>query len=222
MFGWLRRKAPPPPESLWTVTVDDARISVRDPDGTVNSVSRAALSAIIIETNGSGPWGIDLWWLMFGDDGELACAVPGGATGETILADFASALPGFSHAQRAEALRSTANARFSLWRKAGDAAGAWVCLGDGPMHLADVEEVGRNPNRGGSEVAVHRCRTCGQLYRWLRFELNDWSGAGDYSDESVSWQVLDTDEVAAVLEDFNYTPRSERRHRIDSGWRRDG
>lgn len=222
MFGWLRRKTPPPPESLWTVALDDGRILVRDPAGTVESVDRAALSAIVIETNDSGPWGIDLWWLLFGADGGLACAAPGGATGESGLIAFAAALPGFCHAQRAKAIRSTANARFPLWHRAGDAAGAWVCLGDGPMHLADVEEVGRNPNRGSSEVAVHRCGTCGQLYRWLRFELNDWSGGGDYSDESVSWQVLDADEVAAVLGDFNYAPRGERMHRIDSGWRRDG
>lgn len=222
MFGWLRRKPPPPPESLWTVALDGERIAVTEPDGKVESVGKDALSAIVVETNDSGPWGIDLWWLLFGPDDRLACAVPGGATGETALVDFVSALPGFSHAAMIKAMGSTANARFPLWRKGRAAAEGWICLGDGPMHLAEVEEVGRNPNRGSSEVAVHRCRTCGQLYRWLRFELNDWSGGGDYSDESVSWRILDADEVAAVLEDFNYTPRGERTHRIDSGWRRDG
>ena len=122
MFGWLRRKTPPPPESEWTVAVDDGRISVVGPDGAITSVDRAGLSAIVIETNDSGPWGIDLWWLLFGPDDLLACAVPGGATGETALLDFVRALPGFSYEQMIEAMRSTANATCPLWRRADDPA----------------------------------------------------------------------------------------------------
>lgn len=100
--------------------------------------------------------------------------------------------------------------------------GKWTCLGDGAEHPADVAEVERTYDRGTTEIAIHRCRTCGQLYRWERFELNDWSGSGDYCDRTEIWKALEPDEVDAVRRDPNYTPRGGREHRADTGWRREG
>ena len=48
-----------------------------------------------ISTNDSGPWGADFWWLLYGKDGELACAFPEMATGDKEAADMLIALPGF-------------------------------------------------------------------------------------------------------------------------------
>jgi len=98
----------------------------------------------------------------------------------------------------------------------------WTCLHDGHRHLADVREIERTREGYSTEIAIHRCETCGGLYRWERYELNDWSGGHDYSDETNIWQVLAADEVALVRSDDNYTPRDGRQHRSDSGWRRDG
>ena len=49
----------------------------------------------MIETNDSGPFGADVWWLLFGADDRIAVAFPQGATGEQAgdrLADRAAGL----------------------------------------------------------------------------------------------------------------------------------
>lgn len=98
----------------------------------------------------------------------------------------------------------------------------WNCLHDGPSHAADFQGVEMTRKGYSTEIGIRRCRTCGGLYRWYRFEINDWSGGADYSDETEVWQVLAADEVELVRGDDNYTPRDGREHRSDSGWRRDG
>ena len=76
----------------------------------------------------------------------------------------------------------------------------WTCLGEGARHDADVAEIERTYDNGRTEIAIHRCGTCGQLYRWEHYELNDWSGGGDYCDDSYSWRVLAPDETDEPLE----------------------
>lgn len=98
----------------------------------------------------------------------------------------------------------------------------WTCLHDGPRHPADVREIERTRKGYSTEIAIHCCETCGGLYRWVHYELNDWSGGNDYSDETDLWQVLAADEVALVRGDDNYTPRDGREHRSDRGWQREG
>lgn len=99
---------------------------------------------------------------------------------------------------------------------------SWTCLGGGAEHLADLTQVERIRDKGDTRIAIRRCRTCGQLYRWLHYELNDWSDGGDYCDETTIWTVLESDEVDSVRGDPDYTPRSGREHRFDTGWRREG
>jgi hypothetical protein len=70
-----------PPEARWVVALDESGILVRDEAGEVRAVEKAELSAVAIETNDSGPWDADVWWLLFGAGDELACAFPLGATG---------------------------------------------------------------------------------------------------------------------------------------------
>jgi len=101
-----------------------------------------------------------------------------------------------------------------------DARG-WTCFGEGASHTADVAEVEELYDRGGTRKAVHRCRTCGQLYLFMSYEINDWSGGNDYSSETSIWHVLAADEVAAARADINYVTRSEAHHRIEQPWRRD-
>jgi len=47
------------PESQWIVTTDGEHIHVADPNGETRRIARADLSAVLIETNDSGPWGSD-------------------------------------------------------------------------------------------------------------------------------------------------------------------
>ena len=98
----------------------------------------------------------------------------------------------------------------------------WTCLSDGAPHSADLVEIERTRDTGNTKIAIQRCRTCGQLYRWLQYELNDWSAAGDFCDETTIWTLLEPDELESVRNDPNYAPRSGREHRYDTGWKREG
>ncbi|QUD87814.1 hypothetical protein [Phenylobacterium montanum] len=98
--------------------VDGDCISVTDGEGQIKRINKADLSGLAIETNDSGPWGADVWWLIFGDEDQLACTFPQGATGEGAVVDFLTSLPSFDHSEMIKAMTSTGNAVFPVWRKA--------------------------------------------------------------------------------------------------------
>ena len=75
MFGWFRKASKNlRPESRWSVSLTEGQIVVTGPDGNASQVAEMDLSGIVIETNDSGPWGADVWWLLFGVDDLMACA----------------------------------------------------------------------------------------------------------------------------------------------------
>jgi len=119
MFGLFKRKPVKLlPESRWVVSVDEKAIRVVDDAGETKSLGKDDLSGIAIETNDSGPWGADVWWLLFGGEDQLVCAYPQGATGEEAALDYFTTLPTFNHSAMIEAMSSTGNAVFSVWRRA--------------------------------------------------------------------------------------------------------
>lgn len=119
MFGWLRKKSKPlQPEARWAVAVGPDVLSVMDPDGATKGVAKDDLFGVAIETNDSGPWGADVWWLLFDSDGQLACAFPQGATGEQAAIDYFMALDGFDHTEMIAAMGSVENAMFPVWQRA--------------------------------------------------------------------------------------------------------
>ncbi len=118
MFGWFRKGvARPQPEARWIVELDRDHPRVTDDRSGVRSMAKDDLRGVAVETNDSGPWGTDVWWLLFGADDRMACLYPLGATGEAALLDYLCALPGFDFAEMAKAMRSTDNAVFPVWRK---------------------------------------------------------------------------------------------------------
>jgi len=119
MFGWLRKlqREWPPPEARWVVVMEDGSIRVTDPAGDSRAVGKSELSRVAIETNDSGPWGADVWWLLFGAGRVLACAFPLGAAGETAAVDYLTALAGFDHEEMVKAMSSTDNRLFLLWSR---------------------------------------------------------------------------------------------------------
>jgi len=119
MFGWFTRRKPAPllPESLWQVALGDGTLAVTDDHGQTRSLCLDALTRVAVETNDSGPWGADVWWLFFTDGSEHACAFPQGATGEAAAIGYISALPDFDHGAMIRAMQSADNASFPLWRK---------------------------------------------------------------------------------------------------------
>ncbi len=119
MFGWFKKKpARLQPESRLVIAIEGDTISVTSDGGQIKSVTKGDLSGVAIETNDSGPWGTDVWWLLFGTRDQLACAFPQGATGEKATVDYLMSLPSFDHSEMIKAMASTGNAVFSVWRRA--------------------------------------------------------------------------------------------------------
>ena len=118
MFGWFKKKHRRlEPESKWVVAVNGDRISISDETGQIKSVTKDELSGVAIETNDSGPWGADVWWLLFDSSDQLACAFPQGATGGEAVIEYVSALRSFDHGEMIKAMTSTDNAVFAVWRR---------------------------------------------------------------------------------------------------------
>lgn len=105
------------PESLWDVLADELGFRATDPTGKTAFAPRADLTLVAIATNDSGPWGADVWWLMYGADGQLACGFPQGATGEKHVVRALMALPGFDQREMIKAMGCTSNANFIVWRR---------------------------------------------------------------------------------------------------------
>ena len=122
MFRWFAKTPKKAgrlmPESKWLIECGDVILRLTDDEGSAKWLRKADLKGVIIETNDTGPWGADVWWLLFGPDDRLALAYPQGATGEDSMLDYLSSLPGFDHMKMTEAMQSTSNAVFPVWRRA--------------------------------------------------------------------------------------------------------
>jgi hypothetical protein len=102
------------PESKFVVTVTETEIVNQRPDGKVERVALADLKAVIIETNDSGPFGVDVLWMLLGS--KSGCIVPLGCTGEAKLIAAVHDLPGFDTETFIRAMTSTTNERFVCWK----------------------------------------------------------------------------------------------------------
>jgi hypothetical protein len=118
IFAWFRGgKKTLQPEAQWKVWLSEDAISSEDQTGVSQTVSKDQLYSIAIETNDSGPWGADVWWLMFDIEGRLSCAFPQGATGEEDAVKYLMGLAGFDHSSMISAMGSTSNKVFPVWQR---------------------------------------------------------------------------------------------------------
>ena len=92
------------------VTADD-EIVCRAPKQAEQRIRMADLRAVYVETNDSGPWGADVWWLLNDETGQTKVAFPQLATGEEAALERLRSLPGFE----VRGMHSTENARFMCW-----------------------------------------------------------------------------------------------------------
>lgn len=98
------------------VSFNEQGVAVRYPKGEAQSIDWDSVLSVAIETNDSGPWGADVWWLLEGADKRIA--YPQGATGDTeMLAQYPARFPGFIDEQVIQAMGSTDNARFVCWER---------------------------------------------------------------------------------------------------------
>ena len=114
LLGKIKRVQP---EARFVLSFDGRGISLIDPDGNCFSIPVNDLEAVIIETNDTGPWGMDVWWVLLGPEGKLGVLYPQGATGEAQVLNFLMALPGFNEDLMTKAMGSTTNATFPVWHK---------------------------------------------------------------------------------------------------------
>lgn len=105
------------PESKWLVECGEATLRVTDGKGATKTLEKTDLTGVIIETNDTGPWGADVWWLLFGPEDRVSIAYPQGAMGEDAMLDYLTLLQGFDFAKMTDAMRSTGNAEFPVWRR---------------------------------------------------------------------------------------------------------
>jgi hypothetical protein len=105
------------PECLFVVTVAGDQIVVRTPEPSESRIALGDLREVVVETNDSGPAGADVWWRLYGAEPAPRCSYPGGATGETRVLEHLQALPGFDNDALIEAMGSTSNRRFTVYRR---------------------------------------------------------------------------------------------------------
>jgi hypothetical protein len=122
LLDWWKRKIQERKDAInfeakVIVRCDESEISASYPNGETQTISWESVICIAIETNDTGPWGADLWWLIEGE--KSRCAYPGGATGDIdALKRFPSLFPGFSNEIVIQANGCTSNARFVCWQRA--------------------------------------------------------------------------------------------------------
>ncbi len=101
------------------VEIKERRILYFGPHGGA-VVDIDALWAVSILTTDRGPAEDDAFWLLDHDDGPAALIPNAAAEADELLGAF-TALPGFSYARVVEAMGSTRNASFTIWRRGDEA-----------------------------------------------------------------------------------------------------
>lgn len=99
------------PEATYIVTITDDAIVHKRPDGFVERIPLPDICRVVVETNDSGPWGMDVWWIIHGKSSQERVCFPQGATGEAAIIKYLANLPGFE----IRGMNSTANASFECW-----------------------------------------------------------------------------------------------------------
>jgi hypothetical protein len=128
MLDWLSKlfrrppKAPPPRRFQTPVRVshDEKIISVNDGEGGLATLAWQDVGNVTVLTTDTGPFEIDLFWVLSDHEGRRSVTVPMGAEGEhALLKAMQSRLNGFDNMAVVEAMSSTGNGVFQIWPAAG-------------------------------------------------------------------------------------------------------
>jgi hypothetical protein len=100
-------------EALFVVEVtEDDEVVCRPPGQLVQRIRMAELGSVCVQTDDSGPWGADVWWILNNLSGETKVLFPQLSTGEDLVVARLKLLPGFE----LRGMNSTATARFTFWQ----------------------------------------------------------------------------------------------------------
>ncbi|EDY80965.1 hypothetical protein VDG1235_582 [Verrucomicrobiia bacterium DG1235] len=106
------------PERKTIVTFDDEQIQVQQSNGNKEQIRWKDLLAVTIETTDEGPFLPDVFWILVGKNMESGCVFPQDSTGDSdLIEELQKRLPDFDNEQFIEAMRSTDNNRFVVWKK---------------------------------------------------------------------------------------------------------
>lgn len=98
------------------ITVNRRSVRLVGPPDVARAMRRADVSAVLVEIHMTGERVSDVWWLLYGRDGEPALRAPQGASGEKELVDWLMSLPGFDIDEMVRAMQFRGNATFELWK----------------------------------------------------------------------------------------------------------
>jgi len=121
LVAWWKRKQQERRDALMferhvVVSFNDEGVTVRYPKGEIQSIEWGSILRVAIETNDSGPWGADVWWLLEGSDKRVS--YPQGATGDPeMLGQYSARFSAFKDEQVIMAMACTDNARFVCWER---------------------------------------------------------------------------------------------------------
>ncbi|MCI4661072.1 MAG: hypothetical protein MRY63_04525 [Neomegalonema sp.] len=107
------------------VMIDERQIAYLTPNDPREGgiVSLESLTAVDIHTNALGPFAEDLFWILEDESGKIL-RIPQGAAGSDALLPSLEALPGLNHAAILDAMGSTKDAVFTIWRRPGPGGAA--------------------------------------------------------------------------------------------------
>jgi translation initiation factor IF-1 len=106
----LRAMKHPEAQYIVEVTTGD-EIVCRAPGQAEQRIRMADVGAVYVETNDSGPWGADIWWLLNDKAGLTKVAFPQMTVGENAALERLRLLDGFM----VRGMNSGENARFLCW-----------------------------------------------------------------------------------------------------------
>ncbi|WP_077411843.1 hypothetical protein [Marinicella sediminis] len=98
-------------ENKYLVSDDGTQLSVLSPDGTKDSIAWNSLLKVEVQINDTGPWGIDVWFVLRSNSCEVL--FPLGASGCDDVINNLKNLPGFE----IKGMNSTSNETFTCWER---------------------------------------------------------------------------------------------------------
>ena len=125
MWRWLRSLVAPAggargssaPEPAAVVVFDSSQIRFRNASSREQTLGWDDLGSVTIVTTDTGPFEVDLYWVLTSRDGGQSLCVPMGAMGEQdLLRELQRRLPDFDNEAVIRAMGSTASATFVAWR----------------------------------------------------------------------------------------------------------
>jgi hypothetical protein len=101
--------------SLWTVAIHDDVILIGDGQGAKRRLPMLDLRTVVVATDGSGPWGTDVVFLLYADGPEPVGVFPLDAVGTHDFIAWLTERPGYRDRELVEAMGSTEVARFVVY-----------------------------------------------------------------------------------------------------------